>query len=100
MDGDVLTDDEDLDGEPLAGASGLGPDLRLLPQSELQNLCRQAGLPTDGVRLDSIRWPLSCSWAAQVRGMRCLTGLSQLILKVSRKGKRRVNVNDIANHET
>jgi len=50
MDGDVLTDDEDLDGEPLAGASGLGPDLRLLPQSELQNLCRQAGLPTDGKR--------------------------------------------------
>jgi len=50
MDMGESTDDEDLDGEPLAGSSGLGADLRLLPQSELQNLCKQSGLATDGDR--------------------------------------------------
>lgn len=44
---DGLTEEE-LDGEPLATGGGLGPDLRLLPKGELENLCSQHGLATDG----------------------------------------------------
>lgn len=60
MDADPVDDptggltEEELDGEPLATGGGLGPDLRLLPKTELENLCSQQGLATDGDRCHEV----------------------------------------------